>query len=644
MAIILLLISFITIFLNLRILLNQKYNSIEVLISTVLIYSTLIVLVTEISSIFYILNYTTILLFWTGITLLNLYLLFIKRNEVREIITAQFNETKRKLKELSLLEKIFLISILFFLILIFIQGVVYPPNNWDSMTYHMARIPNWISHQSISHYLSHIVRQLYQPPFSEFVIMQFNVLSRNDYFSNTIQFLFLIFSIFPILLLMNLFELKKRFKLISIVLLITIPEVILQASSTQNDIVVSFFILSAIYFAVKSIKEATILYFIFFGFSVGLAILTKGTAYIFLAPILLIFATTILVRWYKTRKINYITYSIIALIIFLSINSGHYLRNYNLNQNILGVDKSESKMYSNSEMSPMLLMSSILKNMGNQIGPNPLNKVAKKVIYKLHSIADIDINSANQNFNGLRFGRSPDFPNHEDSASNPLHFYLIFISFCVIGFYALKKNIVVDKFALLLTTTIILQVILFCSYLKWQPWHTRLHTPLFMMAIPLICYAASINKKFSKIIYWTFPIIIIFSFSVILLNSSRPFITKSGITSSVKITDNRFKKYFANRPDFYEEYNSTLNEINQSNLKNVGLIIGCDDWEYPLFYQIYNENINPIHINVIGQNNLLSQKNIDCIVSTTINKFQIKYKGRTYYNQNEENKTIWLYK
>ncbi len=643
MAIILLLISFITIFLNFKIVFIHKYNSIEVLLSTVLVFSTLIVFVTEISSIFYILNYTTILLFWTGITILNFYLLFIKTNDVRQIILDQLRETKRKLKELNLLEKISLIFICCIFILIFIQGVVYQPNNWDSMTYHMARIPNWISHQSISHYPTHIVRQLYQPPFSEFVIMQFNVLSRNDFFSNTVQFLFLLLSIFPILLLMDLFGLKKRFKLISIVLLITIPEVILQASSTQNDIVVSFFILSTIYFAAKSIKEATFLNFFFFGLSVGLAVLTKGTAYIYLTPILLIFAIAILVQWYKTKKINYITHSIISLIIFLSINSGHYLRNYNLNQNILGVDKSESKMYSNSEMSPMLLISSILKNMGNQIGPNPFNKAAKIVIYKLHSIANIDINSPNQNFGGLRFGRSPDFPNHEDSASNPLHFYLIFISFCLIGFYVLKKDIVVDKFALLLIITIILQVILFCSYLKWQPWHTRLHTPLFMLAVPLICYAASINKKFSKIIYWTIPIIIIFSFSVILLNSSRPFITKSGITSSIKITDDRFKKYFANRPDFYEEYNSTLNEINQSNFKNIGLIIGCDDWEYPLFYQIYNKDINPIHINVIGQNNLLSQKNIDCIVSTTINKFQIKYKGRIYYNQNEENKTIWLY-
>ena len=290
MAIILLLISFFFILLNLRILFNQKYNSIEVLISTVLVFSTLIVLITEISSIFHILNYTTIFLFWASIILLNFYLLFIKKIIVKQIITMEFRKAKRKFKELNILEKISLISICCILILIFIQGIVYPPNNWDSMTYHMARIPKWISHQSVSHYPTSISRQIYQPPFSEFVIMQFNLLSHSDYFSNSVQLFFLLFSVFPILLISDLLGLKKRFKLISIILLITLPEVILQASSTQNDIVVSFFILSSIYFAVKSIKEATFLNFIFLGLCVGLSVLTKGTAYIYLAPILLIFA------------------------------------------------------------------------------------------------------------------------------------------------------------------------------------------------------------------------------------------------------------------------------------------------------------------------------------------------------------------
>ena len=43
-----------------------------------------------------------------------------------------------------------------------------PPNNWDSMTYHLARVANWIDHHSVRHYPTHILRQLYMGPWAEF--------------------------------------------------------------------------------------------------------------------------------------------------------------------------------------------------------------------------------------------------------------------------------------------------------------------------------------------------------------------------------------------------------------------------------------------------------------------------------------------
>jgi len=92
----------------------------------------------------------------------------------------------------------------------------------------------------------------------------------------------------------------------------------------------------------------------------------------------------------------------------------------------------------------------------------------------------------------------------------------------------------------------------------------------------------------------------------------------------------------------YEEYKATTENISKSNYKNIGLILGGDDWEYPLFSQFYGRKINPIHINVsnITKDIPLKVNNIDCIVSTTLNDTVIKFNGKRFYNQNSDNKII----
>lgn len=190
----------------------------------------------------------------------------------------------------------------------------------------------------------------------------------------------------------------------------------------------------------------------------------------------------------------------------------------------------------------------------------------------------------------------------------------------------------------------ILQVVLFSFYLKWQPWNTRLHVPLFLIAIPIIIYAANKSHIFLKTQQIIIPILIIYAFGLILFNKSRPILSNE-YTSPIKLTDNRFKKYFTNRPELYNEYKFVLDNIYKINAKNIGLILGTDDWEYPLFTTSYIENINPIHLKVTNISKKIPIKinTIDCIVSTTTNSTFINYNGKQFKNMNEQNSLIWIY-
>lgn len=642
MTILLLFISFFLLFLTLSITSNYNPNFKTIAIKSILLFSTSIVCITELGSLFYQLNYRFFVTNWLVFSLLNLVFIFLKKEKLKHLKLILTERIRVFYTELSNYQKIIYLLVTVIFISIFIQGIVYPPNNWDSLTYHMARIPSWISHQSIEHFPTSIFRQLYQPPFSEIVIMHLNVLSGSDYFSNSVQFIYLFFSILLIVSILKLLGIPNKFKLIAIVLTITIPEIILQASSTQNDIVVSFFILSTIYFAIKSIKEINIKNQLYLGLSIGIGLLTKGTAYIFLAPILMIFAIGILSKIYITKDKKYLVYPILAILITISLNSGHYTRNYKLSNNILGIDKSESMMYSNQNMSPMLLVSNLIKNVGLHTGPYPINYLSDKVIFKLHSFMGVNINNPDTNIAGMHYTGSPDVPNHEDSASNPFHFILLLLSFIFISYNFLKtkKAGIITIYILMF----ILQVVLFSFYLKWQPWNTRLHVPLFLIAIPIIIYAANKSHIFLKTQQIIIPILIIYAFGLILFNKSRPILSNE-YTSPIKLTDNRFKKYFTNRPELYNEYKFVLDNIYKINAKNIGLILGTDDWEYPLFTTSYIENINPIHLKVTNISKKIPIKinTIDCIVSTTTNSTFINYNGKQFKNMNEQNSLIWIY-
>ena len=418
----------------------------------------------------------------------------------------------------------------------------------------------------------------------------------------------------------------------------------MQASTTQTDIIVSFFILTSVYFAIKSVNEIKLQNYFFLGLSTGLSCLTKATAYIYLAPILLIFAVLVIVYLFKIRNYTVIKYSIVAALIFISINSGHYIRNYNLTNNILGVDKNESKMYSNEKMTPKLLVSNIIKNAGLHLGPYPINEITEKAIYKLHYMMGVNINNDETNFQGLSYIDIGKIPNNEDNAPNTIHFFIILLSFILIGYNIFKNKKGLGNMMLYIGM-IILQVIFFCAYLKWQPWHTRLHTPLFMISVPLVSYAISLNTNYIKVLYKFVPLIIICTLFVILFNNLSPFISNNRITSKISITDNRYKKYFARRSNLYKEYNETVENISNLNYKNIGLILGGYDWEYPLFSQFYGRDINPIHINVknITKDIPINTDNLDCIISTKVNDTVIDFKGKRYHNHNCKNKVIWLF-
>ena len=637
MAIIILIICFSAIFLQSGST-SQTKSTRQALIESVLIFSVVLVLVTELLSLFAIFNFLWLTLSWSLITVVCFTNLYLNRRRLSLFLFDIKTGIRKKLTGLTLFEKAALTLLMIILLLIFIQALAYPPNNWDSMTYHMARITSWVAHRSLAYFPTSTIRQLYQPPFAEYVIMNFGLLSHSDIFSNLVQFLFFLFSLIVILLITEELGLKRRYKIIALLLAATIPEVVLEAGSTQNDVVEAFFILATFWYAVKVIKGPGVLNFVFVGIAIGLGLLTKGTAYIFLPPVLLYLAVLLLVKLYKTRSYRYLSYSLIAAVMAVLINIGQYSRNYKLTNNILGVDITESAMYSNQKMSAALLLSGIVKNAGLHMAVmfyKPAAASSNRYIYKLHEMAGININDPATNYRNLKFSTGT-FITSEDGAANPFHFILIIITLLLIIIHILKGK--VNFMAASIALIMLLQAVFFCLYLKWQPWHSRLHIPLFLLAIPLISYALSISSRFRKVFYILLPVIAAYAVIVVLHSEYRPY--------TGTMLQGRYKKYFVGNALLYKEYSAIRQNIQLTDQHKTGLISGVDSWEYPLFNRCFSHADVPVYISVDNFSKAAAafDKKVDCIVSDTIRAPYIDYDGRRFINQTPQNKLAWVYK
>lgn len=610
----------------------------EVLLYSILAFCVLFLIGTEALSAIHGISYIPILVYWSLIIVITGGYLYSRRDKLDGFLISIRQSIADYCKSLNLFEKILSVTLFGLLAMIFIQGVAYPPTNYDSMTYHLARITSWVSHGTVAYYPTDLTRQIYQPPFSEYIILHFNMLARSDYFSASVQFFFLLFSLITINSITAYFGLNRSVRLFAMIVAATIPEAVLQASSTQNDIVESFFILTSFYFMLKATGTSQRSYFLWLGLAAGFALLTKGTGYVYLFPILLIFGIITLTKLFKTRS-SLLVNSLLTLLLIVIVNSGYYIRNYRLAHNLLGIDKTEAKVYSNEQMNAGLLTSVLVKNAALHMElmfAKPVEIWADSAVHKFHRAIGVDTDNPAVNYRNAKFGLNADVTS-EDGAPNPLHFLLILFTL-VMAVVFWKRTKKTQPFALLLLI-VVLQIMLFCAYLKWQPWNSRLHTPVFFMCAPLIAYAFSLKDKLMSARYAVAPILLTYAVLVSLHNDSRPL-------NAQLFTEGRFKKYFVGKPDAYGEYVQMKNMIRENNFKNIGLIFGPDDWEYPLFADCYTKTINPVYIavdNITGSSDT-TKKQVDCIMTTRVNSPYIDYNNRRYYKQDNTNSVIHLYK
>jgi len=122
-------------------------------------------------------------------------------------------------------------------LLLLVTAIRYAPTNWDSMTYHLARLVYWIQNRSVDVYPTGIPRQVNLAPGGEYLLLLLQVVAGSDRLANLVQLLSWVILVAAATPLARLAGTPRRLSPWAAVLVAALPMGVLQATSTQNDLV-----------------------------------------------------------------------------------------------------------------------------------------------------------------------------------------------------------------------------------------------------------------------------------------------------------------------------------------------------------------------------------------------------------------------
>ena len=569
---------------------NELFSSKKPCLRTAFLFASttcglLVVVSTEILSLFNLITFKAILSFWLFIIFSASIFLFKQPRSKRPFFSFE-------LSDFTLSNKIFILLIIFIVVVIGLIAFVAPPNTYDSMTYHMARIPHWIQNKTVAYYPTNHMRQLYTQPGAEFSILHLQILNNGDHFANFVQWFSMLGCIIIISLIAKLLGAPISGQIFSSVLAATIPMGILQGSSTQNDYTAAFWLISFICYVFLRIQNSDKRYIIFAtATSLGLGLLTKGTMYLYGAP----FIVLLLISEFKEYKLPAFKSLILLLTIPILINLGYFLKNYDLGQDFFSPFY-EGKQLSNESMSLALFISNSTKNLALHLGSrsDKTNELTNRSILKMHDLIKININDPRTAFLGMEFVLPK--PNRsEDQAGNTLH---LFISLGCMLFLLFSKDLRTNRHLTTYLLCSILSFALFVLLVKWQPWHSRFHLSIFVIFCAFSGVVISRSNKFVAIIICS-----------ILLASSIPYIFKNNsrriLSKKATIFDTpRIDQYFSNYPSRAYPYKEAVKRIKSLECKTIGLLSHGECWEYPLWALLKSEDNYDFQLDQVDVTNI----------------------------------------
>jgi hypothetical protein len=458
-----------------------------------------------------------------------------------------------------------------------------PPQTWDSLNYHLARVAHWAQNKSVDHFATGIEVQNVISPGGEVAILHVYILGNGDRLVTFIQWWAMVSCIIVASWIGKILGASNSGQLFTGLVVATIPMGIIQASSTVNDYVVSCWILlSAAEIISYKISPESNLHILTAGIASGLALWTKPTAIAFLFPFGCVLIFTGLVSFVKNPQKTplRLAWIISAILFFVLINSGHWVRNWLTYGNPFS-DKLRLSTHRNELVTPAGITSNLIRNMAFHTGLpwGRANLIIYHSIVEIHKLIKIDIEDPRSTSIGPFLVMT--IRTNEENAGNTLHAVISILAFTTICFAPITQK----RSILIFAVTTVCTLVAFSALFKWQVYGSRYHLPFFVLFSPIIGIAIQylLNKK---ILPWAGLLLFVSALPWLFSIDSRPIIpTNRSLIKSILITP-REQILFANAQYLAKPYEDLTALIRGEHCDSIGLSLGGIHPEYLIWHKL----------------------------------------------------------
>lgn len=393
----------------------------------------------------------------------------------------------------------------------------YPPNNYDSMNYHLPRVFFYFSQGDLGHFYTDNDRQTFFPFNStlfQMIVLHYNL--PHFYFGLVNFSMWIVFG-FYIYKLCRFLGVENVYALLSAFIGMTATAVYAQSTTNNNDIFVGAAMLAALYylFCYVSVRDklALIMAFICGGLAIG----TKVTL-IYFIPGFLVFS--VLFAWKKQNRRGIISrfedfkdrWAVIAMILGIVFAISSLFVNYYSKEQLTAPSQ---KWYRNHEYSPKIMLENA-SGITLQAFLNPVTMSLENIFYAPDSSNNkTSTNAFQRKSNALintyiitpfwdreRYSGFPFYVENLISAKNledeiwyGAGFYLVVLGLL---FFIFKKrpNGIHSEYLVFLIYLAAGFVISYFLLMKWQPWACRFFVPVFgMLSLFTVFFVKGIKHK-----------------------------------------------------------------------------------------------------------------------------------------------------
>lgn len=478
------------------------------------------------------------------------------------------------------------------------------PNTFDSYTYHLPRIEHWAAAGSVEPYPVRIHRQVTYPPGAEYLLLHLRLLWGGDALYALLQWSAGILCLLGVTRIVIQLGGDRRAQLLAAFVAGTAPALVLEASSTQVDLVVAAWVTCLATLVLDGVGQRPTTQpsapaVIWLGLATGLIGVTKSPALVVAAALLLWWALAWLLRAPAAATVGGVLASAGAVIALTAAMTGPYLlRTYQEFGHPLGPSYLRESI-SLERHDPAAIIVNGLRQTHTMIDTpiRPISDALASGVAGVSRALGLDPNEPDITFDGA----GSTFP--------------------TVSWYPSEGKAAIPITALLLATGVIaalarsgprrvlagitlLAVLSHATTVKWSPWGNRLTLYIMVLATPLAGMwlaamfrsladrpladrrgagrrdpaggASAGRRALAAMLVGCLVLSGVAGWLAVGFGWPRRLAGEHSV-----FTVDRWQSRFVLRPGWAEDFTAVAGAVRASGARRVGIVQGNDSWEYP---------------------------------------------------------------